>query len=478
MAEGASNRKSSAGGTSEVELSPAVSEISLPELEAVSGEISAPSESSDPSMKLELPPGSEGKTTQIAPTTAATVEEEKTDPGIRIPTIAPTPAAAPVRASARASALTAPRLLRPVARPATAAAPTPIPAPAATPRLPDLGVAQAFLRDPSITEILINDTRSITVERNGVLELTPQPIGNLDELNRVVRSILDVTGRTLTPEQPYLDTHLADGSRVNIVAPPLVLRGPCISIRKFPVRSLTLEDLIRLGSLDKRAAYFLNVCVLSRINILICGGTGSGKTSLLGALAMYIPRGERIVTIEDTPELKIGHPDSVQLQTKPASPGATAITTRELLANSLRMRPDRVIVGECRRGEALDMLQAMNTGHDGSMTTVHANSPRDGLARIETLCLMAGIELPLTAIRKQMASAIDLVVQVKRMRDGSRRVIAIAEVTGMEGETLTLQDIFNADDSGRLTCTGYVPQLIDRLRDKGIELPANYFSPN
>ncbi|MGZ6371435.1 MAG: CpaF family protein, partial [Bdellovibrionota bacterium] len=312
----------------------------------------------------------------------------------------------------------------------------------------------------------------------------------LEELNRLTRSILDITGRILSPEQPYVDTMLPDGSRVNIVAPPLTIGGPCITIRKFPARRYSVEDLMNGGALDRKMAYFLNACVIGRMNILICGGTGSGKTTLLNALTQFIPKSERLVTIEDTPELAITHPNSVCMQTKPQSPASAPVSARDLVANALRMRPDRIIVGECRRAEAFDMLQAMNTGHAGSMTTIHANSPRDGLSRLETLCMLTGFDIPLVAFRKQICSAVDLVVQVKRFRSGRRRVVALSEITGMEGDVITLQDVFlyevdtatatapggAASDAGRFKCTGFVPTFLERLRDGGVELPRNFFA--
>jgi pilus assembly protein CpaF len=270
---------------------------------------------------------------------------------------------------------------------------------------------------------------------------------------------------------------LPDGSRVNIVTQPLTQLGPCLTIRKFPSRRLSLEDLIQNSFLDKRMAYFLQACTLGRLNLVVSGGTSSGKTTLLNALAMVIPKIERIVTIEDTPELLIQQINSVKLQTKPQMPASPPVTARELVANALRMRPDRIILGECRRGEAFDMLQAMNTGHEGSMTTIHANSPRDALSRLETLCLLAGVDLPVVALRKQISEAIDLVVQTKRFRDGKRRVVAISEVTGMEGEIITTQEIFTTSpDGSQFKCTGFVPTFMDRLKENGFELPAGFFA--
>jgi pilus assembly protein CpaF len=331
----------------------------------------------------------------------------------------------------------------------------------------------------------VNDIRNVMVEKDGKLVFSGLALSTLDELNRLVRNILDITGRVLSADQPYLDLMLPDGSRVNIVAPPLTQNGPCLTIRKFPTRRLGIEDLLQTGMFDKRMAHFLNACVLGRLNILISGGTGSGKTSLLNALVQLVPKGERVIAIEDTPELVINHSNSVRMQTKARTPTTGPVTARDLVANSLRMRPDRIIVGECRRAEAFDMLQAMNTGHGGSMTTVHANAPRDALSRIETLCMTAGIDLPILAVRKQINSAIDLLVQIKRFRSGKRRITSITEVTGIEGDTITLQEIFNYEtdpknpqnnDAGHFVCTGFVPTFLDRLADQGIELARNFFA--
>jgi len=358
-------------------------------------------------------------------------------------------------------------------------------APRPAPRMPEMGPLDAFMKDPTITEIMVNDVRNVMIEREGKMTFSGFAYQSIDELNRLVRNILDITGRILTPDQPYVDTMMPDGSRVNIVGPPLTVNGPCLTIRKFPTRRMSIHDLMGQQTLDQKIAYFLNACVLGRINILVCGGTGSGKTTLLNALTSFIPKSERIITIEDTPELVVPHFNSVRLQTKPQSPASPPISARDLVANALRMRPDRIIIGECRKAEALDMLQAMNTGHTGSMTTIHANSPRDGLSRIETLCLMTGVEIPLLALRKQMASAIDLIIQIKRFRSGKRRIVNVSEVTGMEGETILLQEIFAFDpelasvgrtDDGQFKTTGLVPKLVEKLREQGIELPSNYFA--
>ena len=342
------------------------------------------------------------------------------------------------------------------------------------------------MKDPAITEIMINDVRNVMVERDGKISISGFTYSSTKDLNDLVRKLLQTNGKALSPDSPYVDIALPDGSRVNIVGPPLTTGGPCLTIRKFPARRLSIEDLINNNSLDRRVAVFLNACVAGRMNILISGGTGSGKSTLLNALAAFIPKSERIITIEDIPELCLSHANSVRLQTKPQSPGSPPITARDLVANALRMRPDRIIVGECRRGEAFDMLQAMNTGHAGSMTTIHANSPRDALSRLETLCMLSDVELPLIAVRKQIANALDLVLQVKRFRTGDRHVVAISEVTGIEGDTITLQDVFRYElaakagnseaDRGTFRCTGLVPTFIDRLKDHGVELPQNFFA--
>lgn len=350
-----------------------------------------------------------------------------------------------------------------------------------------LGRLDPFLTDPAVTEIMVNDIRNIVIEKQGKLWHAQHPFRTLEELQNVVQSILLITGKSLNPDHPYLDTMLPDGSRVNIVIPPLTLVGPCLTIRKFPSQNFSAQDLIQFGTFDQRIAYFLNCCVVARLNILVSGGTGSGKTTLLNVLSTFIPKNERVITIEDTPELALQHPNSVRLQTKPRTPESEGISTRDLLANCLRMRPDRIVIGECRRGEAFDMLQAMNTGHDGSMSTIHANSVRDSLSRLETLCLSAGLEVPVPIIRKQVSNALDLLIQVQRFRSGKRRVIQVSEITGMEGDVITLQDIFRYEpapilpgqppttEAGKFKPTGFIPTCLEKLRNAGIELPANYF---
>ncbi|OFZ18269.1 MAG: hypothetical protein A2X94_07465 [Bdellovibrionales bacterium GWB1_55_8] len=389
--------------------------------------------------------------------------EEPTDPGITLPPMKPSQKRPPV-------------------------IPTPAPAmpkPPLVGRMPDMAALDALMKDPSITEIMVNDIRNVMVEKDGKMSFSGFAFRSIDELNRLTRNILDVTGRILSPDSPYVDVILADGSRVNIIGPPLTLHGPCLTIRKFPSKRFMMEDLIGHHMVDRRVAHFLSFCVVGRLNVLISGGTGSGKTTLMNALIGFVPKNERLVTIEDTPELVVGHANSVQLQTKPQTPTLPPVLARDLVANALRMRPDRIIVGEGRRGEAFDMLQAMNTGHSGSMTTVHANSPRDALARLETLCLMGGVDLPLIAVRKQIASAIDVIIQLKRLRNGRRHVVQISEVTGMEAETFTLQDIFGFEVGAKAApgdamnasfpATGLVPTFVDRLREIGLDFPPNYF---
>lgn len=343
--------------------------------------------------------------------------------------------------------------------------------------LPDLGVLNAFLKDIHVTEIMVNDFRNVAIEKEGKLQTTAIRIHDQNELNRIVQNILSQTGRVLTQDSPYIDTVLSDGSRVNIITKPLTQNGPCITIRKFPQRP-KVEQLIQNATLTKKTALFLQACVLGKMNILISGGTGSGKTTLLNILTQYIPKTERIITVEETPEIVLTQPNSVCLMTKPLTPGSQMITERELVTNALRMRPDRIIVGECRRSEALDMLQAMNTGHDGSMTTVHANTTRDALARIETLCLMAGVnQLSQIALRKQITSALDLIIQIRRMRNGKRKIVEISEITGMEGDTITLQEVFKYDQPlDQIVSTGLVPTFLDRLTEQGIKLADDFFA--
>ena len=347
------------------------------------------------------------------------------------------------------------------------------------------GPLEPLLADESITEILVNGPNNVYIERGGKLIKTSIRFDDDDHVRRIIDRIISPIGRRCDESSPMVDARLPDGSRFNAVIPPISLVGPCMSIRKFPKLRLTMDDLIRFGTLTPQVAEFLRACVLARLNIIVAGGTGSGKTTLLNILSSYIPEDERIITIEDAAELKLHQEHVVTLETrKPNIEGKGAITIRDLVINALRMRPDRIVVGECRGAEALDMLQAMNTGHDGSLTTLHANSPRDALSRLETMVMMAGMELPHKAIRDQIASAIDLIIFVERMRDGSRKVTYVTEVQGMEGDTIILQDIFlfeqlgideNGRVVGRLKPLGIRPKFIERIENAGIHLPPEIF---
>jgi pilus assembly protein CpaF len=350
-----------------------------------------------------------------------------------------------------------------------------------------LGPLEPLILDDTITEIMVNGPQQVYVERQGkVCEVDVQFQDNRHVL-KIVEKIARPLGREISRRRPMVDARLADGSRVNAVIPPCSVDGPCITIRKFGSHRLTVEDYIRLGSITEDMAEFLRACVVSKLNIVIAGGTGSGKTTLLNILSSYIPEDNRIVTIEDAAELHLNQRHVVRLETAPAEMDGTGrVTIRDLVTNALRMRPERIVVGECRGGEALDMLQAMNTGHDGSLTTVHANSPRDTLTRLETLVLMAGMDLPLSVIRRQIASAIDLVVQQVRFRDGSRKITHITEVQGMEGEAVILQDVFvfeeqgeeNGKVVGQLRPTGIPPRFLPRLALHGSSLPPAMFLRN
>ena len=350
------------------------------------------------------------------------------------------------------------------------------------------GPIDPLLHDESVTEIMVNGPDQVFVERGGKAGLAPVRFLDEDHLRRVIEKIVAQVGRRIDESSPLCDARLPDGSRVNAVIPPLAIGGPFLTIRKFAVDPLMEEDLIAFGTFDKRVADFLAACVLGRMNVIISGGTGSGKTTLLNVVSSYIPDDERIVTVEDAAELQMRQEHVLSTESRPANlEGKGQVTIRDLVRNSLRMRPDRIVVGEVRGGEALDMLQAMNTGHDGSLTTVHSNSPRDTLSRIETMVLMAGFDLPVRAIREQVASAVDLIVHTARLRDGTRRVTHITEVEGMEGDVITLQDLFlfdfgmGVDDDGRyqghLKATGIRPSFSSRLTDLGISVPADLFDP-
>jgi pilus assembly protein CpaF len=351
-----------------------------------------------------------------------------------------------------------------------------------------LGPLEPLLRDPSVSDILVNTAQNVFVERKGKMERVQASFQDNAHLLRVIDRIVSRVGRRVDDSSPMVDARLPDGSRVNAIIPPLAVDGPLLSIRRFPAERLKANDLVTLGALTAPMLEFLSHCVRSKLNCLISGGTGAGKTTLLNVLSSYISEEERIVTIEDAAELQLHQEHVARLETRPANvEGKGAIRQRQLVVNALRMRPDRIVIGEVRGEEALDMLQAMNTGHDGSLTTVHANSPRDTLARLETLVLMAGFDLPIRAIREQMSSAIDLIVQLTRLRDGSRRITHISEVQGMEGDVITLQDIFlfdygmGVDEHGRfkghLKATGVRPKFAEKLADLGIRLGPEVFQP-
>lgn len=350
-----------------------------------------------------------------------------------------------------------------------------------------LGPIQSLLNDDSITEVMVNGPKKVFVERLGKLELTDVKFHDNAHLMNIVERILTPLGRRIDESSPLVDARLEDGSRVNIIIPPLSLVGPAITIRKFSKTPLSVENLISFGTMDEKMALFLRACVKARINILVSGGTGSGKTTTLNVISSFIPEQERIVTIEDAAELRLQQEHVVTLESRPANiEGKGQITIRDLVRNALRMRPDRIIVGEVRSGEALDMLQAMNTGHDGSLTTAHANSPRDALSRLETMVLMSGLELPVRAIREQISSAIDLIIQQSRIRDGSRKITYVTEVQHMEDNTITTQDIFRYeqtgfDESGKaighFVPTGLKPGFLDKFELNGVELPDDFFMP-
>jgi pilus assembly protein CpaF len=347
-----------------------------------------------------------------------------------------------------------------------------------------LGPLEPLLRDESITEVMVNGPRQVYVERSGKLELTNITFQNDEHVMRIIDRIISPIGRRVDESSPMVDARLVDGSRVNAVIPPISLVGPVVTIRKFSATPLTTDDLIRFGTSTPEMFDFLRACVEARLNIFVSGGTGSGKTTMLNVLSSFIPNDERIVTVEDAAELQLRQEHVVTLESRPANiEGKGAVPIRELVRNALRMRPDRIIVGECRSGEALDMLQAMNTGHDGSMSTGHANTPRDMLARLETMVLFAGVELPLRAVREQIASAVDLIVHEERLKDGTRKITNITEVQGMEGDVIVLQDVFIFEQTGlvegkvqgRLRPTGVRPRFAEKFEAHGIHLPPRMF---
>ena len=351
-----------------------------------------------------------------------------------------------------------------------------------------LGPIESLLKDPSITEIMVNGPKKVFIERMGKLQLSGVQFHDDAHVMNIIERILSPIGRHIDESTPLVDARLKDGSRVNIIIPPLALCGPCITIRKFAQKALSVENLISFGTLDRKMADFIKACIQARINILVSGGTGSGKTTTLNVLSSFIPENERIVTIEDAAELKLQQTHVVTLESRPANiEGSGQITIRDLVKNALRMRPDRIIVGGVRSGEALDMLQAMNTGHDGSLTTAHANTPRDALSRLETMVLMAGFEMPVRAIREQISSAIELILQQSRLKDGSRKITYITEVQHMEGDVITTQDLFRfeqtgMDADGKLTghfvSTGMQPSFMEKFQTNGVELPEDFFMPD
>ncbi|MBY0370295.1 Flp pilus assembly complex ATPase component TadA [bacterium] len=350
----------------------------------------------------------------------------------------------------------------------------------------ELGPIQDLLADDSVSEIMVNRKDQIFVERGGKLVLSGATFSGNNQLLGVIERIVSPLGRRIDEKTPYVDARLPDGSRVHAIIPPLAVQGPMLTIRKFAKSRITYKDLVRFGSMTEEMADFLRACIEARLNVIISGGTGSGKTTLLNVMASFIPPNERILTVEDAAELQLPQEHWGRLETRPANiEGKGEVSIRELVRNTLRMRPDRIVVGECRAGEALDMLQAMNTGHDGSMTTVHSNTPRDCIARLETLVMMAGMDLPAKAIREQIASAVNLVVQQTRLSDGSRKVTSITEIVGMQGDVVTMQEIFgfrktgmdkNRKVIGKFVATGFIPKFIDELEQQGIKIPRGIFS--
>ena len=348
------------------------------------------------------------------------------------------------------------------------------------------GPLEPLLADPTVSDILVNGSRQVYVERHGKLELTEVRFNDDAHLMNIIDRIVSAVGRRVDESSPMVDARLRDGSRVNVIIPPLALDGPMMSIRRFAVELLKADDLIRLGTINEPMAMVLKAVVHGRLNVVISGGTGAGKTTLLNIVSGFVPLTERVVTIEDSAELQLQQPHVVRLETRPPNiEGKGQVAQRDLVRNALRMRPERIIVGEVRGAEALDMLQAMNTGHDGSLTTVHANSPRDALSRIETMVSMSGITFPMRALRAQMASAINVVIQVARDEDGKRRLVSLQEINGMEGDVITMSEIFgferrgvdaNGNVLGELKATGVVPAFQRRLAGRGIELPMSLFA--
>lgn len=346
------------------------------------------------------------------------------------------------------------------------------------------GPLEKYLNIDGVTEIMVNGPKQVYIERDGKLQRVNTSFEDDEHVMRIIDRIVAPLGRRIDEGSPMVDARLPDGSRVNAVIPPIAINGPTVTIRLFSKTPLTIENLIEFGSITREAVEFLKACIVARLNVVVSGGTGSGKTTLLNVLSNFIPDGERIVTIENAAELQLRQEHVVTLESRPPNvEGRGAVSIRDLVINSLRMRPDRIVVGEVRGGEALDMLQAMNTGHDGSLTTAHANNPRDMLSRLETMVLMAGMDLPHRAVREQMAAAIDVIVQTDRFRDGTRKVVTISEIQGMEGDVITMSEIFRFEQSGfedgkvigRLRPTGLRPKFMSRIQEAGIMLPPSIF---
>jgi pilus assembly protein CpaF len=349
-----------------------------------------------------------------------------------------------------------------------------------------LGPIEPLLRDDTVTEVMVNGANQVWIERNGRLEETDIRFRDSQEVMRIIDRIVGPLGRRVDESSPMVDARLPDGSRVNVIIPPLSLDGPCISIRKFATAAYLADDLIRMDSVTEEMMDFFRACVRARLNIVISGGTSTGKTTLLNILSRYLPGDERIITIEDAAELQLQQRHVIRLESRPPNiEGKGEVPIRQLVINALRMRPDRIVVGEVRGGEALDMLQAMNTGHDGSLTTAHSNSPRDTLHRVETMTLMAGMDLPLRAIREQISSAFDLIIHLQRLADGSRKIVKVSEVQGMEGDVIVMQDIFrfvqtgveNGRVDGYFTAMGIRPKFMDKIEATGISLEPEIFAP-
>jgi len=351
-----------------------------------------------------------------------------------------------------------------------------------------LGPLEPFIRDPEVTEVMVNGWDSIYVERAGKLYWTGAKFHDDSQLRRTIDKIVGKVGRRIDESSPYCDARLPDGSRVNAIIPPLSIDGPALTIRKFSADPYQADDLISFGTMTPQVVQLLDACVRGRLNMLVSGGTGAGKTTTLNVLSSFLPDDERIITIEDAAELRLQQPHVVRLEYRPPNiEGRGEVTIRDLVRNALRMRPDRIVVGEVRGGEALDMMQAMNTGHDGSISTIHCNSPRDALARLETMAMMSGMDLGIRAIREQIASAVDVIVHQSRMKDGSRRITHVTEIVGMEGDIITLQDLFLFDYSagidedgkfiGNLKSTGLRPRFLDKIQERGVTVPPEVFAP-